>query len=76
MDLRYCGQCGEAYLLSNGTCARCEQAPPSIPNAGMKTAFLRGLLSIGIPSQGGAEPQTDQSTEKNPKSLAVLLPSV
>ena len=54
MDLRNRAQCGEAYLALEGTCLRYAQVPPSIQNTGMKTALLLGLLSVGIPSQGGA----------------------
>jgi hypothetical protein len=64
MDLRYCGRCGEAFLASKGSCLRCEHTKLSVHNAGVKTAFLLGLLSVGIPSQGGAEPQSDETTEK------------
>jgi len=56
MDLRYCGQCGEAYLLSKGSCIRCAHAKPSKHNTGVKTALLLGIISIGAPGQGYAEP--------------------
>ena len=61
MDLRYCGRCGEAYLISKGSCIRCAQAKPSMQNTGVKTALLLGLLSIGAPTQGNAEPPKNPS---------------
>ena len=69
MDLRYCAKCGEAFLLSKGSCVRCENTKTSEQNTGLKTAFLLGLLSIGVPSQGNAEPPKDQTSEKQSEDV-------
>jgi hypothetical protein len=67
MDLRYCGRCGEAFLVSKGSCLRCEHTKPSENNAGVKTAMLLGLLVISVPSQVCVE-RDDGTTEKQSDS--------
>ena len=71
MDLRYCAQCGEAFLVSKGLCMRCENGKSSVQNTGVKTAFLLGLLSLGAPSQGAAEPPKEQASEKQSEAARV-----
>ena len=69
MALRYCKHCGEAFLISEVECAQCSSQQFSRRNRGVKTAFLLGILSIAIPSEGGAEPEDDQAVQKQPNEV-------
>ena|GEM_PF-5321066 len=56
MELEYCSSCGEAFLASKGACVRCDHTKTSSNRRGVKTTMLLGLLSLGMPSEGIADP--------------------